>query len=147
MSFSSDRLLSRESTLDATLGIEVLDRDGDLVRGRMPVADRVRQPYGIVHGGAILALAESLASMGTALGVMEEGKLAMGQEISASYMRPIADGHVNAAARVRRRGRTAWNWEVEISDDAGRLCALVRLTIAVREPRPPESETGKGARS
>jgi uncharacterized protein (TIGR00369 family) len=60
-------------------------------------------------------------------------------------MRPIADGHVNAAARVRRRGRTAWNWEVEISDDAGRLCALVRLTIAVREPRRPESEAGAGA--
>jgi 1,4-dihydroxy-2-naphthoyl-CoA hydrolase len=144
MSFSSDRLPSRDRTLDAVLGIEVLEHEGDLVRGRMPVSDRVRQPYGIVHGGAMLALAESLASMGTALGVMDQGKLAMGQEISASYMRPIAEGNVIAAARARRRGRTAWNWEVEISDDAGRLCALVRLTIAVREPRTPAPETAPG---
>ena len=140
MSSPPDRLPSREHTLDTVLGIEVLEHDGDLVRGRMRVEDRIRQPYGIVHGGAILALAESLTSMGTAIGVIEDGKLAMGQEISASYMRPIADGHVNAAARVRRRGRTAWNWEVEINDDEGRLCALVRLTIAVREPRPPKPE-------
>jgi 1,4-dihydroxy-2-naphthoyl-CoA hydrolase len=144
MSFSSERLLARDRTLDAVLGIEVLEHEGDLVRGRMPVSDRVRQPYGIVHGGAMLALAESLTSMGTALGVMDQGKLAMGQEISASYMRPIAEGNVNAAARVRRRGRTAWNWEVEISDDAGRVCALVRLTIAVREPRSPDPKGPQG---
>jgi 1,4-dihydroxy-2-naphthoyl-CoA hydrolase len=50
-------------------------------------------------------------------------------------MRPIRDGHVNALARVRRRGRTAWNWEIEITDDDGRLCALLRATIAVRDPR------------
>jgi 1,4-dihydroxy-2-naphthoyl-CoA hydrolase len=145
MSFSPHRLLPSDRTLDSALGIEVLEHDGDVVRGRMPVEDRVRQPYGIVHGGALLALAETLASMGTAVGVMEEGKLAMGQEISASYMRPIAEGHVNAEARVRRRGRTAWNWEVELSDDSGRLCTLVRLTIAVREPRPPAAGAeGKG---
>ena len=147
MSFSvPHRVLPSDRTLDAVLGIEILEPDGDVVRGRMSVEDRVRQPYGIVHGGALLALAETLASAGTALGVMEEGKLAMGQEISASYMRPISEGHVNAAARVRRRGRTAWNWEVELSDDKGRLCALVRLTIAVREPRqlerkPKEEQT------
>jgi uncharacterized protein (TIGR00369 family) len=57
----------------------------------------------------------------------------MGQEINASFMRPIGSGHVNATARVRRRGRTAWNWEVEITDDEGRLCALLRATIAVRD--------------
>ena len=62
-----------------------------------------------------------------------DGKIAMGQEINASFMRPISAGHVNALARVRRRGRTAWNWEVEITDDDGRLCALLRATIAVRD--------------
>jgi 1,4-dihydroxy-2-naphthoyl-CoA hydrolase len=130
------QLLSFERTLDGTLGVEVLERRGDLLRGRFPVSDRVRQPYGIVHGGAILALAESLTSMGTAMGVASDGKVAMGQELSASYMRPISDGYVNAAARLRRRGRTAWNWEVEITDDDGRLCTLVRLTIAVRDGDP-----------
>jgi 1,4-dihydroxy-2-naphthoyl-CoA hydrolase len=136
MSSVPGQLLPFERTLDGVLGLEVLEHSADAVRGRIPVSDRIRQPYGIVHGGAILALAESLTSLGTALGVAAEGKIAMGQEISASYMRPIRDGHLNATARVRRRGRTAWNWEVEITDDEGRLCTLVRLTIAVREPRP-----------
>jgi uncharacterized protein (TIGR00369 family) len=120
-------------SLDETLGVEVLERTDELVRGRMPVEDRIRQPYGIVHGGALTAIAESLTSIGTAYAVYPEGQVAMGQEINASFMRPIASGYVNAVARLRRRGRTAWNWDVEITDDDGRLCALLRATIAVRD--------------
>jgi 1,4-dihydroxy-2-naphthoyl-CoA hydrolase len=127
------QILSLDRTLDGTLGVEVLEVTDEVIRGRIPVADRIRQPYGIVHGGAMAAIAESLTSMGTARGVLPEGKIAMGQEINASFMRPITRGHVNALARVRRRGRTAWNWEVEITDDEGRLCALLRTTIAVRD--------------
>jgi 1,4-dihydroxy-2-naphthoyl-CoA hydrolase len=122
----------------------VLEVTDELVRGRLAVVDRVRQPYGIVHGGAIAALAESLTSLGTARGVMKENRIAMGQEINASFMRPITDGHVNALARVRRKGRTAWNWEVEITDDAGRLCALLRATIAVREAPERPFDGGSG---
>ena len=129
------QILPLERTLDGTLGVEVVEVTDDVIRGRIPVEDRIRQPYGIVHGGAMSAIAESLTSMGTARGVLADGRLAMGQEISASFMRPISEGYVNALARVRRRGRTAWNWEVEITDDAGRLCALLRATIAVRDPR------------
>jgi 1,4-dihydroxy-2-naphthoyl-CoA hydrolase len=120
-------------SLDGTLGVEVVDVTDDVIRGRMPVEDRIRQGYGIVHGGAMSAIAESLTSLGTVRGVFPDGKIAMGQEINASFMRPISSGHVNALARVRRRGRTAWNWEVEITDDDGRLCALLRATIAVRD--------------
>jgi 1,4-dihydroxy-2-naphthoyl-CoA hydrolase len=126
-------ILPLERTLDGAIGVEVLEVRDDIVRGRLKVEDRVRQPYGIVHGGAMAALAESLTSMGTARGVMRDGKIAMGQEINASFMRPITAGHVNALCRVRRKGRTAWNWEVEISDDDDRLCALLRATIAVRD--------------
>jgi uncharacterized protein (TIGR00369 family) len=122
-----------EKTLDGTLGVEVVEMTDDVIRGRMPVADRIRQAYGVVHGGAMSAIAESLTSLGTARGVFSDGKMALGQEINASFMRPISSGHVNAVARVRRRGRTAWNWEVEITDDDGRLCALLRATIAVRD--------------
>jgi 1,4-dihydroxy-2-naphthoyl-CoA hydrolase len=129
------QILPLEQTMDGTLGVEVLEVNDDVIRGRIPVEDRIRQPYGIVHGGAMSAIAESLTSMGTARGVLAEGKIAMGQEINASFMRPIRDGHVNAIAKVRRRGRTAWNWEVEITDDGGRLCALLRATIAVRDAR------------
>jgi 1,4-dihydroxy-2-naphthoyl-CoA hydrolase len=127
------QIVPLENTLDGTLGVEVVEVTDDVIRGRLPVEDRVRQPYGIVHGGAMSAIAESLTSLGTARGVLADGKIAMGQEINASFMRPISEGHVNALARVRRRGRTAWNWEVEITDDSGRLCALLRATIAVRD--------------
>jgi 1,4-dihydroxy-2-naphthoyl-CoA hydrolase len=120
-------------TFERTIGLEVVDHGDDFVRGRMPVEERILQPYGIVHGGALCALAESLASMGTAVAVAEEGKVAMGQELNVSYMRPVTGGHVNALARARRKGRTAWNWDVEITDDNDRLCALLRLTIAVRD--------------
>lgn len=137
--------LPLERTLDGTLGVEVLDHDDDTVRGRIPVTERILQPYGIVHGGAMLALAESLSSMGTAKGVLTDGNIAMGQEINASFMRPISGGHVNATARVRRRGRTAWNWEVEITDDGGRLCALIRATIAVRGAGERSFPASRGA--
>jgi 1,4-dihydroxy-2-naphthoyl-CoA hydrolase len=126
-------ILPLDRTLDGTIGVEVLEVGDEVIRGRLKVEDRVRQPYGIVHGGAIAALAESLTSMGTARGVMRDGKIAMGQEINASFMRPLTRGHVNALCRVRRKGRTAWNWEVEITDDDGRLCSLLRATIAVRD--------------
>jgi 1,4-dihydroxy-2-naphthoyl-CoA hydrolase len=133
MSDLPGEILPPAQTFDGTLGVEVVEVTDDVIRGRMPVEDRVRQPYGIVHGGAMSAIAESLTSLGTARGVLADGKIAMGQEINASFMRPIGSGHVNALARVRRRGRTAWNWEVEITDDDGRLCALLRATIAVRD--------------
>ena len=126
-------ILPLERTLDGVIGLELVELGEDVVRGRLKVEDRIRQGYGIVHGGAMTAIAESLTSVGTARGVMKDGKIAMGQEINASFMRPITTGHVNALCRVRRRGRTAWNWEVEISDDDGRLCALLRATIAVRD--------------
>ena len=119
-------------TLDKTLGIEVSQDSDDVVRGKFAVTDAVLQPYGLVHGGALLTLAESLTSYGTWMGVKDDGQLAMGQEINASLLRPITAGHAHGTATVRRRGRTAWVWEVEIRDDQDRLCALVRATIAVR---------------
>jgi uncharacterized protein (TIGR00369 family) len=134
MSTGEEIGLPLERTMVGTLGIETEAGEDGTVRGRMPVTDRILQPYGLVHGGAILTLAETLASHGTAVGVYDEGKLAMGQEINASLMRPITGGNVNGVATARRRGRTAWVWEVEITDDEGRLCALVRATIAVRAP-------------
>jgi uncharacterized protein (TIGR00369 family) len=141
MSERPAEILPLEETMVGWMGTEILEVGDDFVRGRIEVTSRVRQPYGIVHGGAMAALAETLTSMGTAEGVAAEGKIAMGQEINASFMRPISEGHINALCRARRKGRTAWNWEVEITDDAGRLCALLRATIAVRDAsqnQPPK---------
>jgi 1,4-dihydroxy-2-naphthoyl-CoA hydrolase len=115
------------------IGLEYLEQGPELVRARAPVSDRIRQPYGIVHGGTYATIAESICSLATAVAVWPDGRIAMGQSNNASFMRPISEGHVNATARRRHRGRTSWIWDVEFTDDADRLCALVRMTVAVRE--------------
>ncbi len=79
------------------------------------------------------AIAESLATTGTALAVLDDGNTAMGLSNQTSFLRPITGGTINAQARVRHRGRTTWVWEVECSDDGGRLCVLTRVTVAVRK--------------
>jgi len=83
-----------------------------------------------------VAIAESLASSATFGAVYPGGSIAVGLSNQTSFVRPITEGHVNAVARARHKGRTTWIWEVELTDDADRLCALVRMTIAVR-PAPP----------
>jgi 1,4-dihydroxy-2-naphthoyl-CoA hydrolase len=124
-----------ERTLDGTLGFETLEVTPELARGRFLVEDRVKQPFGLVHGGTYAAFAESLCSQATFAAVAEDGMLAQGLSNLTSFFRPILDGTVHAEARRRHRGRTTWVWEVDITDDAGRLCAVSRVTTAVR-PRP-----------
>jgi 1,4-dihydroxy-2-naphthoyl-CoA hydrolase len=121
--------------LGALIGLERLESAAERVTARVPVTDRIRQIHGVVHGGVYAAIAESICSQATAEAVEAEGMIATGQANQATFMRPISAGHVNADARVRHRGRTSWVWDCELSDDEGRLCALVRMTIAVR-PKP-----------
>jgi uncharacterized protein (TIGR00369 family) len=120
---------------DAALGTEFLEMDPEAARARVPVRDELLQPNGFVHGGVMASLAESLCSHATWVAVRDEGLVALGQANDVSFLRPISTGHVNAGARVRQRGRTTWVWDVEITDDEGRPCALARLTIAVRPAR------------
>jgi uncharacterized protein (TIGR00369 family) len=120
--------------MDGALGIEILDANPEVAHGLMPVSDANRQPYGIVHGGAYAALAETVVSATTALAVYEDGMIAVGQSNHTSFLRPVSSGTVHAEARRRHRGRTSWVWEVDCTDDEGRLCAIVRITMAVRPP-------------
>jgi uncharacterized protein (TIGR00369 family) len=122
---------------DALYGLELLEVTEELVRARVPVQDKVKQPFGLVHGGVLASIAETLASLGTAVVVLPEGMAAMGLSNSTSFMRPITAGTIHARASRRHRGRTTWIWDVEITDDDARLCALTRMTIAVR-PIPGE---------
>jgi 1,4-dihydroxy-2-naphthoyl-CoA hydrolase len=124
-----------EKTLDGTLGFETLEIGDELARGRFAAEDRVKQPFGLVHGGVYAAIAESLCSQATFAGVAADGMVAQGLSNHTSYVRPVLEGTVHADARRRHRGRTTWVWEVDITDDDGRLCAMSRVTIAVR-PRP-----------
>jgi uncharacterized protein (TIGR00369 family) len=121
--------------LGAAIGLEYLETGPERARARVAVTDAIRQPYGIVHGGTYPLIAESICSHSTGAAVEADGMAAMGQANQATFIRPISDGHVNAEATVRHRGRTTWVWDCELTDDEGQLCALVRMTIAVR-PRP-----------
>jgi len=120
------------SHFDALLGTEWLDDDPDHARVRLPMRDELRQPVGLLHGGVMSSLVESVCSRATALAVMGDGMMAMGQSISVNFIRPVAEGHAEVKARARHRGRTTWVWDAEILDAEDRLCALAQMTIAVR---------------
>jgi 1,4-dihydroxy-2-naphthoyl-CoA hydrolase len=123
-------------TFDALIGMHDVRREEDgTITATVPVRPELKQPFGLVHGGVFAAIAESLASMGTYLGVHEQGMHAMGLSNSTSFLRPMFDGTIHATARAFHRGRTTWLWDVEIADDEGRLCATTRMTIAVRPAR------------
>ncbi len=92
----------------------------------MAVTDRVKQPFGLVHGGAYAAFAESLASAATFAAVAADGMVAVGLSNHTSFLRPVFDGTVTTEARRRHRGRTTWVWEVDHTDGEGRLCAMSR---------------------
>src|SRR5450759_3039036 len=122
-----------EHGLDGLLGLELLELTDELARGRLAVREELQQPAGLVRGRVYACVAESLASIATGLAVHREGKLAMGLSNQTSFLRPITEGTLHAQARRKHRGRSTWVWEVEISDDQGRLCVLTRMTVAVRE--------------
>jgi 1,4-dihydroxy-2-naphthoyl-CoA hydrolase len=130
------------SHFDALVGTEWLDDDPEHARVRASVRDDLRQPVGLLHGGVISTLVESVCSRATALAVLGDGMAAMGQSISVSFMRPITEGHAEVRARARHRGRTTWVWEAEVVDAEGRLCALAQMTIAIRPlPKDLAAET------
>jgi 1,4-dihydroxy-2-naphthoyl-CoA hydrolase len=117
---------------DGLYGLEIHGISEDEVTAQVPVRDELKQPAGLVHGGVFASIAESMTSIGTWLAVRDDGYGAQGLSNQTSFLRPILDGTIHAVARRRHRGRTTWVWEVEISDDQQRLCALVRMTIAIR---------------
>jgi 1,4-dihydroxy-2-naphthoyl-CoA hydrolase len=120
------------SPFDRHYGLEVEEAGDDLVRARVPVQKHVTQPLGLVHGGVYASIAEALASLGTNIGVVPRGSVGLGMSNHSTFLRPISKGTVHAVARRRHRGRTTWVWDVEMTDDDDRLCAVSRVTIAVR---------------
>jgi 1,4-dihydroxy-2-naphthoyl-CoA hydrolase len=127
--------IKSQSNFDATLATEWIQLDPDDARARIAMRDELRQPYGILHGGVYSSLVESICSYATATAVYADGMIAMGQSIEVSFLRPVTAGHAEARAVARHRGRTTWVWQVEILDDDERLCAVAKMTMAVR-PAP-----------
>jgi uncharacterized protein (TIGR00369 family) len=126
-----------ENAFDATIGLVVDDADEvGRCAGYLPVRPGVCQPMGIVHGGVYAAIAETLASMGTARGVLSEGRVPLGMSNNTSFLRPVSEGTVYGVGTAIHRGRMSWVWDVEMRDGEGRLCATSRVTIAVRDHGP-----------
>jgi uncharacterized protein (TIGR00369 family) len=120
------------SHFDSLLGTEWLDDDPEQARVRVAMRDELRQPVGLLHGGVMSSLVESVCSRATALAVLDDGMMAMGQSIGVNFIRPITEGHAEVQAKARHRGRTTWVWDAEVRDAEDRLCALAQMTIAVR---------------
>jgi 1,4-dihydroxy-2-naphthoyl-CoA hydrolase len=123
--------------LDRLIGLELLSLSDTEVRAQVRVRDELKQPAGLVHGGVYASIAESMASIATALAVAAGGEAAMGLSNNTSFLRPITEGSIHAHATRLHRGRTTWVWDVQFSDDAARTCALTRMTVAVRPVRAP----------
>jgi 1,4-dihydroxy-2-naphthoyl-CoA hydrolase len=117
-------------TAMAPLGIVFTEVGPDYLRATMPVDARTRQPYGLLHGGASVLLAETLGSSAGMLCV-DEDSIVVGIEINANHLRGVRDGLVTGTARPLHLGRSTQVWEIRIEDDAGRLVCVSRLTLAV----------------
>jgi uncharacterized protein (TIGR00369 family) len=117
-------------TLLSTLGIEIVEASKERVVGRMPVGPKVHQPFGLLHGGASVALAETVASAAGLMQVDHE-KTVVGLEINANHLRAKRDGVVTAVATPVHIGRKTHVWDVRITDEEGKLVCISRCTLAV----------------
>jgi 1,4-dihydroxy-2-naphthoyl-CoA hydrolase len=131
----SDEAGDALTPFDRFYGLELIEVGDELVRARVEVQDRHKQPAGLVHGGLYATIAESMAVAGTARAVSADGRAATGMSTQTSFLRPITGDRIEATARPRHRGRSTWVWEVEISDALGRVCVLCRVTISAAPRR------------
>lgn len=129
-------VLRGEKSLVGNLGIEYLELLPGHIRGRMPVDERTMQPFGRLHGGSSVALAETLGSLGSWLLVRDQGKLAVGLEINANHVRPAVSGWVYGDAKIVHQGRSTHVWDIRITDEEGKLVCISRFTASIIDPVP-----------
>ena len=118
---------------DERLGIEFVEVGDDYIVGRVPVDERTRQPYGLLHGGVSVVLAETLGSCGAAFSC-PPGYRAVGLDINANHLRGVSSGWVTGTARSVHRGRTTHVWQIELRDEAGNMTCISRITMAILAP-------------
>ena len=119
------------NTMGEHLGIEFTEIGEDYLKARMPVDHRTHQPYGLLHGGASVALAETLGSVAAAFVVNKEKYDCVGLEINANHVRGVRDGFVTGTARPIHLGKTTHVWDIRIHDDHNKLVCISRLTVAI----------------
>jgi len=123
-----------QNTAVSHLGIEFVEVGADFLRARVPVDARTRQPFGILHGGVSVVLAETLGSMG-AYYACPEGHRAVGLDINANHIRAASNGWVTGTARAVHIGRSTQVWQIDLANDAGELTCVSRITMAILAPR------------
>jgi uncharacterized protein (TIGR00369 family) len=122
---------SNKNTAVTALGIEFVDVGDDYITGRMPVDERTVQPFGILHGGASVVLAETLGSMAANYCLREDNQIAVGLDINANHIRSVTKGWVYGTARPVHIGGTTQVWEIRLENEEGKLTCISRLTMAV----------------
>jgi 1,4-dihydroxy-2-naphthoyl-CoA hydrolase len=127
--------LELNNTLLGSLGIEITDLQKGKVVATMPVDDRTRQPFGLLHGGASVALAETVASVGAFELVDKEKEVVVGLEINANHIKAKREGVVTAVGTVLHQGKTTMVWDIKITDEEENLVCISRCTIAVIKRR------------
>ena len=120
-----------ETSMPGLLGIVFTGAGDDWLAASMPVDHRTKQPFGRLHGGASVVLAETVASVGGGMTVDPAAKSVVGMEINANHIRAATGGHVHALAKAESVGRTTQVWTIRITDDDGKLVCLSRITLAV----------------
>ena len=120
-----------QNTLTSTIGIEITDIGDDFICGKMPVDERTIQPFGLLHGGASVALAETLGSIGGGIKVYQNNETVVGIEINANHLKSARDGWVYGKASPIRIGKKNQVWNIEITNESGELICVSRLTLAV----------------
>ena len=129
-----DRIHSRStSTMVENLGIEIIDVGQNFISGKMPVDERTKQPFGLLHGGASVALAETLGSIGAGMQIDHSSQSVVGIEINANHLKSVKTGWVFGKATAIRVGRKIQVWEIDIKNEAGDFVCKSRLTLAVIE--------------
>lgn len=123
--------LIAKNTIAESLGLELTSIEEGLVKGRMPVDSRTHQPYGLLHGGASVVLAETLGSVGSHFLVSKEGKGAVGIEVNANHLRSVKSGWVYGEAKIVHKGGKLHVWSIEIKNEEGKLVCTSRLTVMI----------------
>lgn len=122
---------SMKGTIADVLGIKITELTDDRVVATMPVHEATRQPFGLLHGGASVVLAETVASIGTWNLIDQENEQAVGLEINANHIRSKRDGLVTAVGTPLHKGRTTMVWDIKLTDEEGKLICVSRCTVAV----------------
>ena len=122
---------SIQNTMTSTIGIEITDIGDDFICGKMPVDERTTQPFGLLHGGASVALAETLGSIGGGIKVYSNNETVVGIEINANHLKSARDGWVYGKATPIRIGKNIQVWNIEITNEDDDLICVSRLTLAV----------------